>query len=88
MFSEPKLTSFNIGENNMNCKYCCSVYSRWIRLYSGPHAYRVDCADCGRFIKWGNDAQMRKDLQKYPRSFVSDKLDTVDDQAFREFWQS
>lgn len=35
------------------CKSCGSCTGN-VRTGSGPHKYRVDCKECGRFYKWAS----------------------------------
>ena len=38
---------------------CHNATSRWTEEPSSSiHSYRVDCASCGRFIKWGTVAEL------------------------------
>lgn len=38
----------------IECKYCGSTNGGFIVKAKSPHAYRVDCVDCGCFAKWAS----------------------------------
>lgn len=43
---------------NIVCKYCGCEDSAKISNGKPPHAYRADCAHCGKFYKWVSAADI------------------------------
>ena len=52
----------------MRCKRCPCVNSYWTPQTNGHYEYRVDCIECGSYIKWGSEAQCKSDLAAFPGS--------------------
>jgi single-strand DNA-binding protein len=45
------------------CKSCGSVDLKVTIMNHGPHYSRIDCNDCGKFVKWGKKPE-KQDTQK------------------------
>ena len=69
---------------------CHNATSRWTEEPSSSmHSYRVDCASCGRFIKWGTVAELHyrvaawhkitvvpyEDIEEQPRRTIEDFME-------------
>jgi hypothetical protein len=62
-----------MSEIDTLCKYCGSCHGV-VRGGTGPHKYRVDCKECGRFIKWG----AALDIENIPPEEMAKKLNEAE----------
>lgn len=64
------------------CKWCGSIDLRETIMSHGPHYSRLDCNDCGKFVKWGkkpaNSAPAEpRDTNKYTGGFGMNNVSLV-----------
>jgi hypothetical protein len=60
----------NKNVSAIQCKYCGCLDHPHVKKANPPHAYRVDCAHCGRFYKWGSAIE----IEKLPSTYIYTKV--------------
>jgi len=62
--SEAGYAALNQNKNlgSIECKYCGCIDHPHVKEAKKPHAYRFDCAHCGKFYKWAS----KEAVEGYP----------------------